>query len=550
LKGVKELEKPKLKVLTKEERQAYIHSQSFDLFNTDEVIGGDNTKFRKIKVGPKTLEDATVNLGTYKKINSRLGDKIEVMRAINNGDVTTMREISEFFFKTSGIYSRLCKYMAYLYRYDWVITPYTMEEDTNIEKVLKNFYKALNRFDNFGVKEFCQDVALKVVKRGCYYGYVIDDGNVVGVQELPPNYCRSCYSVNNKPAVEFNMKFFDEQFRNAELRERVIKLFPKEFAKGYRLYKQNKLRDEMGTGGGWYLLDINNAIKFNLGDADYPPFISVIPAIIDLDDAQNLDKQKAAQKLLKIIIQKLPLNKDNEMVFDPDEARDIHNNAVRMLGRAIGVDVLTTFADVEVADTDSSGTQTATDELERRERTVYNEAGVSQMQFNTDGNIALEKSILNDEATMYGLVLQLQNFLDVLLRPFNKPPKKMNIRAQILPTTIYNYKDMAKQFKEMTSLGFSKMRPMVALGQSQSSILADAYFENQVLQLYNILIPPLSTNVMNGDTLLNLGQGGDMTGKTQQQEKDGKKESEGVGRPELEDDQKSEKTIQNKESQS
>jgi hypothetical protein len=346
------------------------------------------------------------------------------------------------------------------------------------------------------------------------------------------------------------MKFFDEQFRNAELRERVIKLFPKEFAKGYRLYKQNKLRDEMGTGGGWYLLDINNAIKFNLGDADYPPFISVIPAIIDLDDAQNLDKQKAAQKLLKIIIQKLPLNKDNEMVFDPDEARDIHNNAVRMLGRAIGVDVLTTFADVEVADTDSSGTQTATDELERRERTVYNEAGVSQMQFNTDGNIALEKSILNDEATMYGLVLQLQNFLDVLLRPFNKPPKKMNIRAQILPTTIYNYKDMAKQFKEMTSLGFSKMRPMVALGQSQSSILADAYFENQVLQLYNILIPPLSTNVMNGDTLLNLGQGGDMTGKTQQQEKDGKKESEGVGRPELEDDQKSEKTIQNKESQS
>ena len=544
------MEEPELKVMTKEERQAYIHSKSFDLFDTGDMVGGDNTKFRKIKVGPKMLEDATVNLGTYKKINSRLGDKIEVMRAMNNGDIVTMREISEFFFKTSGIYSRLCKYMAYLYRYDWVITPYTMEEDTNIEKVLKSFYKALNRFDNFGVKEFCQDVALKVVKRGCYYGYVVDDGNTVGVQELPPNYCRSRYSVNNKPAVEFNMKFFDEQFRNSELRRKVLKLFPKEFEKGYRLYKKNKLIDEMHQGNGWYLLDINNAIKFNLGDADYPPFISVIPAIIDLDDAQNLDKQKAAQKLLKIIIQKLPLNKDNEMVFDPDEARDIHNNAVRMLGRAIGVDVLTTFADVEVADTDSSGTQTATDELERRERTVYNEAGVSQMQFNTDGNIALEKSILNDEATMYGLVLQLQNFLDVLLRPFNKPPKKMNIRAQILPTTIYNYKDMAKQFKEMTSLGFSKMRPMIALGQSQSSILADAYFENQVLQLYNILIPPLSTNVMNGDTLLNLGQGGDTTGKTQQQEKEGKKDGEGAGRPELEDDQKSDKTLRNKESQS
>ena len=29
-----------------------------------------------------------------------------------------MREISNFYFETSGIYSRLCKYMAYMYRYD------------------------------------------------------------------------------------------------------------------------------------------------------------------------------------------------------------------------------------------------------------------------------------------------------------------------------------------------------------------------------------------------------------------------------------------------
>lgn len=35
-----------------------------------------------------------------------------------------MREISNFFYRTSGIYSRLCRYMAYLYKYDWFITPY------------------------------------------------------------------------------------------------------------------------------------------------------------------------------------------------------------------------------------------------------------------------------------------------------------------------------------------------------------------------------------------------------------------------------------------
>lgn len=535
------------------ERQKQIHEKSFNFFETEDRIKnmGQPISYGKIKIGPKVIEDAIVDLNYFKKADTRLGDKSTIMRALTDGDLVTIREVSDFFFKVSGIYARLCRYLAFLYRYDWVITPHVIQAgaDVDTEKIVDKFYKAQNRFENFGVKTFCQEVALKVVKHGCYYGYVIENGNSVSVQELPPNYCRSRYKINEKPAVEFDMTFFDTQFKTPGLRLKVLKLFPKDFRKGYQLYKQGKLKDEAGHRSSWYLLDVGNTVKFNLSGEDHPPMASVIPAIIDLVSAQELDKQKAAQQLLKIIIQKLPLNKDGEMIFDPDEGRDIHQNAVRMLGQAIGINVLTTFADVEVADTDSSAAQTATDELERRERTVYNEAGVSQMQFNTDGNIALEKSILNDEAMMYNLILQLQKFLNVLLKPYNKAPRKLNLIAEILPTTIYNYKDMAKQYKEMATMGFSKMAPMVALGQSQANILATAYFENQVLQLYNILIPPLNTNVMNGDTLLNLGQGGDPKGReveTQPLREEGKE----AGRPEKADDEKSEKTIMNRESMS
>ena len=34
-----------------------------------------------------------------------------------------MREISDFYFKTCGIYSRILRYMAYMYNYDWFVTP-------------------------------------------------------------------------------------------------------------------------------------------------------------------------------------------------------------------------------------------------------------------------------------------------------------------------------------------------------------------------------------------------------------------------------------------
>jgi hypothetical protein len=118
------------------------------------------------------------------------------------------------------------------------------------------------------------------------------------------------------------------------------------------------------------------------------------------------------QKLLKILIQKLPLDKNGDLVFDVDEARDIHNNAVEMLQRTIGVDVLTTFADIDVEDLADSNTTTTTDDLEKIERSVFNTFGISRNIFNTDGNLSLEKSILQDEATVRNLFLQFYIFYD------------------------------------------------------------------------------------------------------------------------------------------
>ena len=197
----------------------------------------------------------------------------------------------------------------------------------------------------------------------------------------------------------------------------------------------------------------------------------------------------------------MPIDKNGDLIFDVDEAAALHNNAVKMLGKAIGIDVLTTFADVEVADMADKNTTTSVDELSKVERAIYNEAGVSQMQFNTDGNIALQYSILNDEAALYNLIQQFEDFLNILIDKYNTNPKKLYYKVQILNTTIYNYKELAKLFKEQTQIGYSKMLPQIALGQSQSSILANAYFENDVLDLVNIFVPPLMSSTMNADTV-------------------------------------------------
>ena len=516
-----------------------IKKKGFNMIGTEDSLISEQAKsfipvdFSKLKVGAKIVSDATLKLGDFQKINPHLASKEEVLRAIHFCDYEKMRQISNYFYKTSGIYQRLCRYMAYMYRYDWLVTPY-YPENAKSEKILDGFNKVLFYLDSFEIKRFLGEVALKVIRNGCYYGYVVSKGNKISVQELPIKYCRTRFFVDGQPAVEFNMKYFNEEFSNVEQRSRILKIFPPDFEKGYRLYQQGKLKpDYPGDESGWYLLEVGSVIKFSLNGEDFPPFIAVIPAILDLDAAQDLDRRKMQQQLLKIIIQKMPIDKNGDLVFDVDEAQQLHQNAVNMLSRAIGIDVLTTFADVEVADMADNKTATTSDDLEKVERTVYNEAGVSQMQFNTDGNIALEKSILNDEASMWNLIQQFETFLNFLLKPFNLNPKKVLYRVQILPTTIYNYKELAKQYKEHTQLGYSKMLPQIALGQAQSAILATAYFENNILDLVNVFIPPLMSSTMNAD-VLNRGEN-----------ENGEKSA---GRPQKNDDEKSTKTIQNQES--
>lgn len=512
----------------------------------------NNTEYGKIRVGVKTLDDAVLNLGSIPQVRRNVINKSVIYQGLADNNVSKMREVSNFFYKTSGIYQRVCNYFATMYRYDWYIVPEIYDDKMNEGKIIKDFTKILNFFDNSYIAKTCADIALGVIKNGAYYGYIVDSPKGVIIQELPINYCRSQYNVGNLPAVEFNMKFFDQAFPDTNYRMKVLNMFPDEFKRGYVAYKSGRLRKESRTyyeDTGWWLLDPDKTVKFcfnNSGVGDMPLFISAIPAIIDLDAAQDLDRQKQMQKLLKVIIQKLPMDKNGDLIFDVDEARDIHNNAVQMLKKAIGVDVLTTFADIDSIDMSDDSTATTQDDLTKMERGVYNAFGVSKNIFNTDGNMALEKSILNDEGSVRSLLLQFEIFFDRIAQKKSTQNKKYNFRLYMLETTQYNYKELSKMYKEQVQLGYSKMLPQIALGHSQSSILNTARFENEILQLNEIMIPPLMSSTMSSKDLK------DKNKQTQNNKKQNKIEdsSNSAGRPEKPDDQKSEKTIQNKEAMS
>ena len=213
-------------------RQNAIHEKGFDLMDYGTV-----NEYNKIKVGVKTLEDAIFKLGTLTLPKKPFCDKFEIMKAIVDRDYPKLRLISDYFYSASGIYQTVCNYFAFLYRYDWYLYPENVKENAKVEKVIEEYVKLLSFCDNSYLKKLCGDIALNVVVKGCYYGYIVDSPKGLMIQELPPNFCRSRYSVLGIPTVEFNMAFFDTCFHDINYRTKVLKMFPEEFAKGYVLYK-------------------------------------------------------------------------------------------------------------------------------------------------------------------------------------------------------------------------------------------------------------------------------------------------------------------------
>ena len=533
---------------SKEERQEQIREKGFSM--------NGSSQYGKIKVGTKILEDAVINLGTYPKLKDtsclRFYDKVAILRAIAEKDIRAIRAISDFFYRTNGIYQRIVNYYSTMYRYDWYTVPTIYDDkvlnsEEKSKKVTAEWFKVIDYLDNTNIREITQDITFKVIKYGVCYGYLIEGKEGILFQELPVDYCRCRYYVNNLPAIEFNMAYFDQKFHDVNYRMKVLKMFPKDIQKGYVLWKERKLTPDFeGDTSGWYLLDPGSAVKFSLpGTNEIPFFINVIPYLLDLDAAQDLDHRKQLQDLLKVIVQKLPIDKNGDLIFDVDEARDIHNNAVAMLQHAIGTDVITTFADVESIDL-SDTSNVDNDDLERVERSVYNAAGVSKNLFNSDTNLSINNSILQDEGLMRNLKLQFEKLFDTIIQRRMPNRKKYTFRFYILDTTQYNYKELSKMYKEQMTVGFGKMLAQIALGHTQNSILATAFFENDVLSLSTVMIPPMMSSTIGSEDIQTLGKGG----KTQPSEGQNTTGSDNKGgRPAKEATELSDKTIQNKESQ-
>lgn len=470
-------------------------------------------------------------INTYYKQNVGY-TKEEVLDAIDSRNIKLLRDISiRAASISSGIYSRLMWYMALLPTYDCVVSPYLKTEGKmadhkeEIDVIVK---KALNFVDKLNIYTTSAYLAYDCLVEGVSYKLKRETADSIVLQDLPTEYCRTRYKINGKDIVEFNVKFFNTIINDTD-REIMLNSFPPIFRREWNRYQSGKMPLDSKDWGAWFAIPADLGEVFYLTKDLYPFFVKIIPDIFDWEAIKDLNLIKSEQELSKILVQKFGTNKNGELALNMEEITQLHENALGMIGDIEGLDVLTTFADASILDLQQkSGFTQSSDPLKNFLNSIYANAGISSNLFATDGNLSLDKSVANDEAIMFMLfVNKIQAFVENELRR-RFETAEIGLICDFPRITIYNYKDMADLFKGQAMYGYSKRLPAIATGQSQSSLMASIEYENEVLGMADIMKPLQSST-------------------TQSAKNDG---GEGKnGRPALADDKKSDKTLQNIQSQ-
>lgn len=427
---------------------------------------------------------------SYKSFPFKKGEDIsyyskeEVERIIYYGNADALREVSTYFVYSSGFYRRFLSYYATLLKYSYLLIPHVLggskiEDQDNLD----SYYKALEFMHNLDLRNLSRHIAFTTLVKGAYYGILrsFEDG-VFAVQDLPHRYCRSRFKNQyNVAIVELKLSYFDT-ITDKNKRDEVIKGYPKKVRLAYNNYKNRGAKD-------WVAFDPGEGLYFKLFD-ERPYFSSILPAIIDFKDYRELEKQKDEQDLKSLLIQEVPIE-DGELVFEPEEVEALHSGVVGMLKRNVNTDILTTFAKTKLEQLDTNRS-VVTNNLEKIEKSLYSEAGVSKGLFSAEGNIALSHSITNDMTLMLTLGEQICNWLEYNIN-IRFQGKDVFFKTKILPISYYNAEDMQTKSLLLAQAGYSFLIPALCFDLEQEDLSDLKNLEVNALKLNEIMIPLASS---------------------------------------------------------
>jgi hypothetical protein len=160
------------------------------------------------------------------------------------------------------------------------------------------------------------------------------------VLDLPITYCTTRFKdFAGNDIIEFDVSYFNT-ISDKEMKKAALSIYPDFIVKAYNRWNKGKLKSK------WVVIPSDIGICFPVFDGR-PFFLSVIPSIIEYGESVLTEQERDKEEIKKVIVQKIPHLNDGRLLFEPDEAVEIHRGAVGMVRNNKNTSVLTTYADVD-----------------------------------------------------------------------------------------------------------------------------------------------------------------------------------------------------------
>ena len=437
----------------------------------------------------------------------------EIKNIIDSGSVDAQIILSRNYFERGGFYWRLLMHYATLLKYTGLLIPNpSFGKNLSESYITKKYYSAINFIDKANLPDLFTHIGTKVLRDGSYYGVIQEvTDKSISILDLPIFYCRSRFKdKEGNDIIEFNVTYFDT-IHDGEYRKKALAAYPANVVNWYRRWKARK------TKSPWCYISTSVGICMSLID-ERPVFLNIIAAELEYEDAKDINKERDLEEIRKILIQHIPHLADGGLLFEPEEAVEMHKGAVDMMKKNENLSVLTTYADVD-AIVSKTANDNSLNSVDKALTNIYAEAGSSSQLFGTDSNLSLATSITNDMALMMVLARKMARLITSII---NEKYGNTNITFtyKILPVSFYNQKEYVEEALKLANSGYSFLLPALAMDLSQRELSNVKDLENDVLKLKEKLLP-LSTSYT---------------------------ETGNVGRPTKDAQDKSAKTVANEES--
>lgn len=477
----------------------------------------DLASFKRANSGMIATNQSAYRGNFQRRIDQKLKDYTleEVEKIINSGSLSEQQKLSRNYYYKDGFYKRLILHYATILKYAGLLIPNpSFGKTLSTSHIQKKYFSAVDFVDRINLPVILTNCAQRTLVNGCYYG-IIQDVNKQGLvlMDLPNDWCCTRFKdALGNDIIEFDVSYFNT-ILDEEERRNVLKIYPEVVSSAYKKWNKGK------TNNKWVFIPADIGVCFPFFDGK-PLLLSTIPATIRYDNAVAIDQKRDLEEIKKIIVQKIPHLNDGRLLFEPDEAEEMHAGAVGMLRENENISVLTTYADVDAIVSKTSN-DASSSSLEKMVQNVFNATGTSSQIFASTGSSTIETSLTNDTALMMVLANKFALFVTNLVnRLFAN--SNVSFKYTIFPITYYNEKDYTDSAFKLAGSGYSFLLPSVAMGISQRELGNIKDLENDVLKLGEKLIPLVSSYTQSSD-------------------------DEG-GRPKKEGEKKAPKTIQNEKS--